>query len=207
MRILQERTFHPLGGLQTIKADVRVITATNKNLNELVQSKTFREDLYYRINVVRLELPPLRDRKEDIPMLVNHFIDKLNKLRDKAVTGISQKALSLLMSHNYPGNIRELENIIEHAFVLCPGGQIGLRCLPDTLKISIPGPKAVHTINTALKSVEAQVILDALKRNNHNRLATAHDLGIHKSTLFRKIKALGIDLPQTDGRHQRKKIS
>ncbi len=207
LRILQERTFHPLGGLQTIKADVRVITATNKNLNELVQSKTFREDLYYRINVVRLELPPLRDRKEDIPMLVNHFIDKLNKLRDKAVTGISQKALSLLMSHNYPGNIRELENIIEHAFVLCPGGQIGLRCLPDTLKISIPGPKAVHTINTALKSVEAQVILDALKRNNHNRLATAHDLGIHKSTLFRKIKALGIDLPQTDGRHQRKKIS
>jgi len=200
LRILQDQTFQPLGGTIPVKADVRVIAASNKDLSGLVKSGTFRQDLFYRINVVNLDLPPLRERKEDIPMLVKHFISRLNRLRGKAVTGISHEALALLLSHDYPGNIRELENIIEHAFVLCPEGQIKPYCLPDIFRDSIPRPTSHGTIDAALQSVEAQVIMDALKRKKYNRLATARDLGIHKSTLFRKIKMLGINLPKIDGR-------
>ena len=206
LRVLQERTFQPLGGIKPIKADVRIIAASNKDLTKLVKSGAFRQDLFYRVNVVRLDLPPLRDRKEDIPMLVKHFISRLSRLRGRSITGISQAALTLIMSYSYPGNIRELENTIEHAFALCPDGQIEPHCLPDTLRVSIPLPGAHGKIGAALQSVEAQVILDALRRNKYNRLKTAHDLGIHKSTLFRKIKILGIDLPKIDGRANRKPV-
>lgn len=205
LRVLQERTFQPLGGIKSIKADVRVLAASNKDLNELVKNGTFRQDLFYRVNVVRLDLPPLRDRKDDIPILVKHFISKLNRLRGRSLTGISETALTLLMSYNYPGNIRELENTIEHAFALCPEGQIEPYVLPEIFRTSIRLPEMDGQINTALQSVEAQVIQDALRRNRYNRLKTAHDLGIHKSTLFRKIKALGIDLPKIDGRANRKR--
>lgn len=205
LRILQERTFQPLGATHEVKADIRIITAANKDLSKMVKSGTFRQDLFYRINVVRLELPPLRERKEDIPLLIEHFINRLNLLRGKNVTGISRESLALLMSHNYPGNIRELENIIEHAFVICPEGRIEPRCLPDTLTGPIPRPITHGTIDAALKSVEAQAILDALKRNQYNRLATARELGMHKSTLFRKIKNLDIDIPKVGGRANRKK--
>ena len=205
LRVLQDRTFQPLGGTKPVKADVRVIVASNKDLSKLVKSETFRQDLFYRINVVRLDLPPLRDRKEDIPMLVKHFISRLNRLRGRSVTGISQKGLALLLSHDYPGNIRELENIVEHAFVLCPEGQIESHCLPDNLRVLLRGPTTHAKIDAALQSVEVQVIMDALKRNKYNRLATARDLGIHKSTLFRKIKILGIELPKLDGRTQKKR--
>jgi len=206
LRVLQERTFQPLGGIKSIKADVRVIAASNKDLGELVKSGAFRQDLFYRVNVVRLDLPPLRDRKEDIPILVKHFISKLNRLRGRSVTGISEMALTLIMSYNYPGNIRELENTIEHAFALCPEGQIEPHSLPEIFRTSIPLPGAHGKIDAALQSVEAQVILDALRRNKYNRLKAAHDLGIHKSTLFRKIKTLGIDLPKIDGRANRKRV-
>ena len=202
LRVLQERSFMPLGGTKAVKADVRVIAASNKNLEDLVKQEVFRQDLYYRINVVRIDLPPLRNRKEDIPLLTEHFINRLNRLRGKKITGFSQEALSLLMSHSYPGNIRELENIIEHAFVLCLEGQIKPDALPDFLIPATPTPKAGDTINSTLKSVEAQVITDALKRNKYNRLATAGELGMHKSTLFRKIKALGIYLPKMNGRNK-----
>jgi len=205
LRVLQERAFQPLGATQAVRANVRVIASTNKDLADLVENGIFRQDLFYRINVVRLELPPLRERKEDIPMLVKHFIGRMNRLRGREVTGISQEALSVLMYHNYPGNIRELENIIEHAFVLCPEGLIRVSCLPDILRSLIPQAAEHGTIDTAVKSVEARVILDALKRNSYNRLATARDLGMHKSTLFRKVKILGIDLPKVDGRANRKR--
>jgi len=205
LRVLQERTFQPLGATQTVKADVRVIAASNKDLLDLVKNQTFRQDLFYRINVVKLDLPPLHKRKEDIPLLIERFIERLNRLRGRAVTGISREALSLLMSYNYPGNVRELENIIEHAIVLCPEGEIQPHCLPDTLTEYDSRPSAHDAIDAALKSVEAQSILDALKRNKYNRLATARELGIHKSTLFRKIKTLGIDLPEIDGRSNPKK--
>ncbi|MDP8221740.1 MAG: sigma 54-interacting transcriptional regulator [Candidatus Lernaella stagnicola] len=206
LRVLQERTFQPLGATREVKADVRIIAAANQDLTVLVERGTFRRDFYYRINVVTLTLPPLRDRKEDIPLLVERFIDRLNRLRGKAVTGIGQGALATLMSHNYPGNIRELENIIEHAFVLCPEGSIALRCLPDTLAKPAAQPHAHGSMNTALRSAETQTILDALKRNHFNRLATARELGIHKSTLYRKLKKLGIEVPEIDGRRGRKKV-
>jgi PAS domain S-box-containing protein len=206
LRFLQERTFQPLGSTQPVKADIRVIAASNMDLTELVKTGVFRRDLFYRVNVVRMDLPPLRDRKEDIPTLVKHFISRLNRLGGKSVTEISHEALALLISHDYPGNIRELENIIEHAFVLCPEGRIEPDCLPNIFKDTILKPSTHSTMDAALQSVEAQVIMDALRRNQYNRLKAARDLGIHKSTLFRKIKILGIDLPKIDGRAHRKQV-
>ena len=156
------------------------------------------------MNVVKLELPPLRHRKEDIPMLVKHFVTRFNRLHGKSVSGISHEALAVLISHDYPGNIRELENIIEHALVLCPEGQVGPHCLPDNLRDLLPRQNKHVKMGAALQSVEAQMIQDALKRNEYNRLKAARNLGIHKSTLFRKIKMLGINLPEMDGRAKKK---
>ena len=204
LRILQERTYQPLGGTRSIEADVRIVAATNKDLAAMVKKGAFRQDLYYRINVVTLDLPPLRERMEDIPMLVNTFIDRLSRRRGLSATGFSSKALSLLMAHSYPGNIRELENIVEHALVLCPKGQIDVRCLPEYLRGLTPHPAQTARIDEALKATEARIISGALKRNHYNRLAAARELGVHKSTLFRKIKRLNIHLPETDGRSGRK---
>lgn len=200
LRVLQEKTYQPLGSTKPVKANVRVIAATNKDLQRLVKNGGFRQDLFYRINVVCLELPPLRQRKEDIPMLVRHFIDMFNRLRGKSIKGISQEAFSILMFHDYPGNIRELENVIEHSFVLTPNEQIEARYLPDNLRSSVPGQITRASINKTIRMTEKQVIVDAVRRNQYNRLAAARELGIHKSTLYRKIKRLGIELPGLDGR-------
>ena len=192
LRVLQDRTYQPLGATEPLQANVRILAATNRDLTNLVKEGVFREDLFYRLNVIRLELPPLRERKEDIPMLVKHLMGRLNRLRGKSVKGISQEALSLLMFHGYPGNVRELENIIEHAFVLCPEGQIETHCLPDNLRVSRPLSVGRGKMDVTLKSAEAQLILDTLEQNGYNRVAAARHLGIHKSTLFRKMKALGM---------------
>jgi len=168
-----------------------------------VEKGEFRQDLFYRINVVRLKLPPLRNRMEDIPHLIEHFISKFNEIRGKSVNCIDQDALEILMSHNFPGNIRELENIIEHAFVLCSEGSIQLRQLPGILSRQSPAAVVYEVAKDPVKSAEIKVILDALKKNNYNRKAAAQDLGIHKSTLFRKIEKLGINLPKRDGRSQK----
>ena len=200
LRVLQERTYQPLGATKPVHANVRIIVATNMDLADLVKKGSFRQDLYYRVNVVKLELPPLRQRKEDIPMLVQHFTDKMNRLRGKSVAGISQEALSLLMFHDYPGNIRELENIIEHAFVLCPQGELSLQCLPEGLSGQNPEmPATIQRLGMgeAIQTTQIQAITAALKRNNYNCTATAKDLKIHKSTLYRKIKHLHIELPKT----------
>jgi PAS domain S-box-containing protein len=200
LRVLQDRTYQPLGATKPLLADVRILAATNKDLLDLVERGLFRQDLFYRVNVIRLDLPPLRKRKEDIPMLVKHFMGRLNLLRGKSVREISQEALSLLMFHDYPGNIRELENIIEHAFVLCPEGQIEPYCLPDHLKVSRPLSVSRGKMDSALKSLESQLILDTLEKNDYSRVAAARDLGIHKSTLFRKMKALGMKPERRSGR-------
>jgi PAS domain S-box-containing protein len=192
LRVLQDRTYQPLGATEPLHANVRILAATNRDLTNLVKKGVFREDLFYRLNVIRLDLPPLRERKEDMPMLVKHFMGRLNRLRGKSVKGISHEALSLLMFHDYPGNVRELENIIEHAFVLCPEGQIETHCLPDNLRVSRPLSVGRGKMDVALKSAEAQLILDTLEQNGYNRVAAARHLGIHKSTLFRKMKALGM---------------
>ncbi|MBF0449217.1 MAG: sigma 54-interacting transcriptional regulator [Candidatus Magnetomorum sp.] len=204
LRVLQEKTYEPLGGTKTIHANVRIIAATNRDLSDLVKLKKFRQDLFYRINVVKIELPSLRKRKEDIPLLIDHFIKRFNRFQSKSITGICQEAMSLLLAHDYPGNIRELENIIEHAFVLCHKGDILLNHLPDDFVTDIKRPLSESsTITESIRAVEIQGLLDILKRNNYNRLATARELGIHKTTLFRKLKKLGIKLPETDGRSSR----
>ena len=198
LRVLQDKVFEPLGGVQSIKADVRIITATNMNLRELVEKGQFRTDLYYRINVFRLDLPPLRERMEDIPLLVNHFIAKFSALKGKEISGVSPAALAILMKHEYPGNVRELENIIEHAFVLCSGGMIQHDHLPEELRprTRLAGRETLDL----LSEYEKDLIVSSLRKNRWNRLRTANDLGIHKTTLFRKIRKLGIDLPDMDGR-------
>ncbi|MCK5862483.1 MAG: sigma 54-interacting transcriptional regulator, partial [Candidatus Hydrogenedentes bacterium] len=197
LRVLQERCYEPLGSIESVSANVRVITATNKDLATLVESNNFRSDLFYRINVVRMELPPLRKRKEDIPLLVERFIVKLNHLQGRTVSDVTPEVMETLMMHSYPGNIRELENIIEHAFVLCTSKDtIGSKCLPEHLHTQSAAIPPRMPLSTAVQTTEAQVILETLHRNKGNRLATARELGMHKSTLFRKIKTLGIQPPK-----------
>ena len=195
LRVLQEKTFEPLGAVESVKTNVRIIAATNKNLDELVRQGIFREDLYYRINVIQLQLPPLRDRKEDIPLLVNHFIKEFNTIQNKELAGITDEALACLMSHNYPGNIRELKNIIERSFVLCKSKMIERRHLPEPVCTASGLDYSSHADGVSFQDMEAIFLTNALRRNNWKRLQTARELGIHKSTLFRKIKTLGIKIP------------
>ena len=161
------------------------------------QDDTFRSDLYYRLNVVRLTLPPLAERKEDIPLLVEHFVGRLEKLRSKGVTGISEEAVAVVMRHDWPGNIRELENAIEHAFVLCRGGEIRPEHLPGHV---IPDGEKLSSVPRTIEEMEKQFISEALVRNRGRRMATAAELGIDKGTLRRKIKRLGIEVPKGVGR-------
>jgi PAS domain S-box-containing protein len=200
LRVLQEHSFEPLGGTETLPTDVRIIVATNRDLTQLTKSGQFREDLYYRVNVVRIELPPLRRRKEDIPLLVEQFISKYNRLHHATVRGISQETLSLLMAHDWPGNVRELENIIERAFIVCPDGMIEMTHLPDEMTSHGNRSSVPTVLQDARAQMESQAIRTALERNGFSRLAAAHELGMHKSTLFRKMKQLGITLPEKDGR-------
>ncbi len=196
LRVLQERVYEPLGATRSEKADVRVVVATNRDLQQLCRDGAFREDLYYRINVVRVELPPLRKRKEDIPLLAEQFIARFNRLQNKTVGGLAPEALSLLMAHDWPGNVRELENVIERAFILCGAENIGLQHLPENLtraKMTRTQAAASGHIRDAHAIAEAQAIRLALERSNGNRQAAARALGIHKTTLFRKIKALGLE--------------
>ncbi|MDF7806978.1 sigma 54-interacting transcriptional regulator [Pontiellaceae bacterium B12219] len=197
LRVLQERTYEPLGSNETHRSDARIIAATHRNLSALVASGEFREDLYYRVNVIRIDLPPLRERKEDLPLLVNHFIERFNRLHNKSIEGLSFGANSLLMGYDWPGNVRELENMIERAFVLCNGSTIEIRHLPQELQgsASAENGSIVPDIGTARRSAEAQAIFKTLEKNNFNRFAAARELGIHKTTLYRKIKALGLRLP------------
>ncbi len=203
LRVLQERVYEPLGSVEPVTVNVRVLVATHRDLAQLVKEGSFREDLYYRINVVRLELPLLGERREDIPLLVDHFIERFNRLQDKEVLGISDEVLALLMGYDFPGNARELENIIEHAFVLCSGGLIELGHLPPELKRRREAQQFTGRPGTTLRSMEALHITNALRRSGGNRTTAAKELGIHPSTLFRKIKDLGIVPPSKDGRSQR----
>lgn len=188
LRVLEERSYEPLGSSRSVQTNVRIITATNKDLEHLVEIGKFRKDLYYRINVVKLVLPPLAERKEDIPLLVEHFIERLNKLRNKKILGLSHDTLALFMSHDWPGNIRELENALEYAFILCREGLILPAHLPEQLRRDIPSGGASLPQGSTLEDIEKRAILEALERNQWRRLATARELGIDKNTLRRKIK-------------------
>jgi PAS domain S-box-containing protein len=193
LRVLQEKTYEPLGATQSIVHNVRIIAATNKNLEELIRQGRFREDLFYRIHVFKMTLPPLRERMEDIPLLIEHFISRFNTLQKKDINGVSDEAMSVLMAYNYPGNIRELANIIERAFIICKTGLIEKKHLPESLFVGIADNTGTDT--PPLQAVQSAYLIKALKQNNWNRLKTARQLGMHKSTLYRKIKALDISLP------------
>ena len=197
LRVLQERTYEPLGAVSSVNSNVRVITAANKKLSELVEQGKFREDLYYRINVMRLELPPLRERKDDVPLLVNHFINRFRRLRNKNISCVTDEVLASLLAYDYPGNVRELENIIEHCFVLCQGEVIEKKHLPASVCPGSNTDKIKMGEITTLKQMEQLLIIEALRRNKGNQTATAKELGINKSTLFRKLKAYDINSQAT----------
>ena len=195
LRVLEERSYVPLGSSKTVKADVRVVAASHKDLEQLVQEGKFRKDLYYRINVVKVTLPRLAERKEDIPLLAEHFIKRFNELQNKRIQGLSYDTLAVFMRHDWPGNIRELENAVEHAFILCPKGLILPEHLPDQLRReSQPAPPQ----GLSLKEQEKRLLREALERHGWRRLATARELGIDKNTLRRKIQRFGLVPPGSD---------
>jgi len=199
LRVLQNRVIQPLGATHETAVDIRVVAATNKQLDALVQAGQFREDLYYRIRVIHLTLPSLKDRREDIPLLIDHMITKFNRLQGKDISGASMEVITRLMAHDFPGNIRELENIIENAFVLCRGGIIELHHLP--IEFRPTAASMDHALGALdLKSIEKHLIAMALQRYHGNRSKAARDLGINVATLYRKIKSLDIEIPASNGR-------
>jgi len=189
LRFLQEKEYEPLGSTKSVKADVRIIAATNKNLYSAVKQNLFRDDLYYRLNVMNIELPSLQDRKEDIPLLVEHFLKKYNALKGKNIEGVTDDTMNILLEYDYYGNIRELENIIEHSFVLCNESYIAQRHLPKRLR----GDGEVLLEKLTLADIEENAILAALENNAWNRKKSAEILGIDTSTLWRKMKKYKID--------------
>ncbi len=196
LRVLQEKTYEPLGSTSPVHADVRIITATNKDLRDQMALGRFRDDLFYRLNVICINIPPLAERKEDIPLLVDHFVTIFNAEKGKNIEGISPDALSILMSYDFPGNVRELENFIERAFILCKGILIDTFCLPTEI---LPQEKAkapdILSEQDPLKVAEIKAIRQALELHEGHREKTAKTLGIHKTTLIRKMKKLGITYP------------
>lgn len=193
LRVLQEREFEPLGATAPVKADVRVIAATNKNLDEEVAAKRFREDLYYRLNVVRVALPPLAERSEDIPLLAQHFRERFNALTGRRIERYSERALAALLHAPWPGNVRELENAIEHAFVVCQGETIHFSDLPLRLTQPTRPELPAGEASNPLQAAEAEAIRTALERHHGNRTHAARELGLSRNTLWRKMKSLKLE--------------
>jgi len=192
LRVLQEKTYEPVGAVSSVKADVRIITATNKKLDQLVKMDKFRDDLYYRINVMKIELPSLRERKEDVPLLVDHFVSRFNRLHNKNISCVTNEVTTCLLAYDYPGNVRELENIIEHCFVLCEGEIIEAKHLPASVCPALKTESTEDSEPATIKQMEIILITQSLQRNKGNKTVTARQLGIDKSTLFRKMKAFDI---------------
>jgi PAS domain S-box-containing protein len=193
LRVLQEKLFEPLGGTSSVKADVRVVAATNKDLKSLMARGRFRDDLFYRLNVICLNIPPLADRMEDIPLLVDHLIARFNAEKGKNLIGITPETMSILMGYHYPGNIRELENIIERACILCKGSMLDIPSLPREIfppELETAGRRL--DVEDLLAAAEAKAILQALAQYQGHRAKTAKALGIHRTTLIRKMKKLSI---------------
>ena len=190
LRVLEERVYESRGSSKSMTSDVRVIVASDQDLAAKVETGEFRQDLYYRLNVIRLTIPSLIDRKEDIPLLVDHFVARLSRLTGKDIADVTDDALAALMAHGWPGNVRELRNALEYAFVVSPGGLVGLEHLPVEVR---PEASGFGPAPTTLDDAEARFIREALAKNRGNRAATARQLGVHKTTLWRKMKRYGID--------------
>ena len=198
LRVLQDLQFEQVGGAETFTVDSRLILATNEDLGEAVADGRFRQDLYYRINVINIELPALRNRVNDIPMLAQHFLKQVCKDVGKEVEGFSSAALETLQGYSWPGNVRELQNVVERAVLLGRGAQIDVDDLSATIRSKPVMPVASasgQTLKEALSGPERQIILEVLESNNWNRNATAESLGINRTTLYKKMKRLGLDDP------------
>ena len=195
LRVFQEREFERVGGHTTIKADVRILTATSRNLEEMIEQDKFRADLYYRLNVFPIYAPPLRERKSDLLLLSDHFIEKYSKLNGKSVRRISTAAIDLLMSYHWPGNVRELENCIERSVLLCPGKSIEAHHLPPTLQKKEASEKtsATGTLDAAVSALEYEMIIAELKSCDGNMAAAARKLGLTERQMGLRVKRLGID--------------
>ena len=196
LRILQEREFERVGGNEMVKVDVRVISATNKDLEEAIKTGEFREDLYYRISVFPIKLPALRERKEDIPLLAAHFLEKYSKQENKEIEGVAPDALELLMAYNWPGNVRELENCIERAVVLASTREISPKDLPNSVRAI--GEKKIYesdnTLSSWIEKLEEDALRNALLENGGNISQTAKKLGIGRATIYRKAKKYGLPM-------------
>lgn len=191
LRVLQEREFERVGDSSPVKVDVRVVAATNQDLRSKVKKGEFREDLFYRLKVVELRLPPLRERREDIPLLIDHFIKKYNTKFGKSVISLSDDATRLILNHSWPGNIRELEHVFEHAFILCRNSMITVEHLPPELQL-LSSSKGLKELSN--EEDECQLIIDTLENNGWNKAKAARDLGVSRITMYRKIEKYNIKL-------------
>ena len=194
LRVLEDREFYPLGSRRTQKVDVRIISATNRQLKALVDQGLFREDLYYRLNVMRIELPLLKDRRGDLPLLIRHIARNLCSARAATIPAISKSAMQILLNYNYPGNVRELENILEHALIICREAVIHPDHLPDYVRQTKPVSEAypVQSVAPASPAPEQRRILAALEKTGGHRSKAAVELGMERTTLWRKMKKYGI---------------
>lgn len=193
LRVLQEKSFERVGGEKTINVDIRIVAATNKNLENEVKSGKFREDLFYRLNVVRIEMPSLRDRKDDIPLLMHGFLKEFNIENQKNITGFDNRAKAAILKYTWPGNIRELRNCVESAVVMCNGEQITLTDLPATVRASSDISNIVIPAGITLEEAEKIIIGENLSLNNGNKTKTAEILGIGRKTLHRKLIEYGME--------------
>ena len=192
LRVLEDREFYPLGARRTVRVDVRILAACNKSLERQVAAGLFREDLFYRLNVIHIYLPPLRERPRDIPLLVRRFIQKKNVELGTYICSFSRRALDILLNYDYPGNVRELENILEHACLLCRGDVIRTEHLPESLRRR--GPRTASRRSPGLEG-EKERMLEVLSRCNWNRQQAARLLNVHRTTLWRRMRRLGIQQP------------
>ena len=200
LRVLEERKFERVGGQETLEADIRLVTATNNDLAKLVQEGKFRKDLFYRINVLTITLPPLRERRDDIPLLVRHFIDDFARENNRKIEDISSEAMAALVSCNWPGNVRELKNVIERMVVLSHGAKLTHRDLPASLRVNEKTSAKSGGMASAfsIKEANRHMIISALETNGGNRTLAAKQLGISRRTLHRKLREFGIKEKQTN---------
>ncbi|MEF9426043.1 MAG: sigma-54 dependent transcriptional regulator [Candidatus Mariimomonas ferrooxydans] len=192
LRFLQEEEFERVGGTKTIKVDVRIISATNKELESLVKMETFREDLYYRLKVVTVDVPPLRERKEDIPLIVDYQLKRFTEIHNKRVNGISAEAMDVINSYDWPGNIRELMNCLESDIVMTTGNGIDVESLPSFLFVKKDNQQTKENLSKNLFEIEKETILDVLNKAGGNKVKAAKELGIGLRTLYRKLEQYGL---------------
>jgi DNA-binding NtrC family response regulator len=201
LRFLGERTFERVGSNKTISADVRLVAATNRNLDEMVKAGTFREDLFFRLRVVEIRLPGLRERREDVPLLAQSFLQEFAAENGKTVNSFTPEAVDLLTSHGWPGNVRELRTAIEHAVVLCRGERISARDLPPSVRtrpevvaaLPVAAPEVVAENTLSVQENEKQLIIRALKESDGNRTLAAEKLGMSRRSLHRKLHRFQLD--------------